>query len=788
VKKHRNIFFWLAVTVSFTSCLSQKKFPESAYFLKRNEIAKTKENLNKEELRDVIKQKPNRKILGVLRLHLAMYNMGNAGDTTVETRKGLTKFWKKIKRGMRTIGEEPVFLDSSLTSKSVQQLTIYLQKKGYFNAIVTDSVALHNRKAIVTYHLYPGEPYKNRNIYYSTKDNGIDSILSRIKYSSIVIKGKNSEEDIIDKERERVTQEIRDHGFYFFNKNYITVERDSALNSHEVDVYYYVNRQYENLDITNADNHPAENHHPYRYNKLFLYTNYDSKEPDKITIRDTTLFNGVYFVKDRFNNYIRTNPLSHSISLHPGDLFLQRSVDHTYSRFSDLKIFKLINFRFSEEPRNDQQKEYLLNLNMLLSPLNRREYKAESELTHNGGNLGVAGSFSFLNRNLLKGAESYELKVSGGLESLRNFADSLQSKKLFFFNTFDIGPELNIGVKRFLFPFLTKKLDTAYYAPNTFLSVGFNYQERPDFIRTITKLTYYYQFRFSTRTIGQWYLADINSVKVRLDPAFYQKLLEIHDVNLLYAYRDHLIPGGHVTLTYSNQSPSLLKDFLYLRLNVDYAGNMASLFNSKYGAPDSTGKYYIFGLKYSQYVKPEADISYHWKLNTTQTLVGRVTGGLGVTYGNSKNELLPFDKAFFAGGANDIRAWQARTLGPGSYEDSVNIENGGDIKLVANLELRSSIFKILETALFIDAGNIWIRNDPTGLLPGAKFQTQNLWSQSAIGAGIGLRFNFSFFILRTDFALKLHDPALPINNRWVYTNKKFVIGDVVPNLAIGYPF
>jgi outer membrane protein assembly factor BamA len=786
--------------VSLSACLSLKKYPQDKYFLKRNEIKEKEYHFNKEELKDVLKQKPNRKILGVLQLHLAMYNMGNTGDTTVEGHKFLSKFWKKIKRGMRTIGEEPVFLDSALTAKSVQQLTIYLQKKGYFNATVTDSIRLNRRKALVEYYLFPGEPYKVRSVYYSTQDEGLDTILTRLKNSSLIVSGQNSDEDILDKERERITADIRDHGYYFFNKNYITYERDSSLGSHQVDVYLYLNRQYENVEQQEGDEHAVEDHHPYRYNNVSLYTNYDTKDPNKKSIRDTIYSHGVYFINDFDKHYIRTNPLSHSVFLKPGDLFLQLNVDHTYSRLADLKIFKLVNFRFNEEPRTETQPNYLLNVNINASPLVRHEYKLESELTHNGGNLGAAGSLSYQDRNLLKGAESFELKISGGFESLKNFADSLERKKFFgLFNTFDIGPEVNVGVKRFLFPFITRRQDSSYFSPNTFFTAGFNYQERPDFLRNIAKLGYHYDKRLS-RIFGvtspywkyQWYLFEVNSVKVKLDPSFYQKLLEINDVNLLYSYRDHLITSGHFSLIFNNQTPAPLKNFWYARFNMEAAGNSLwaaqHLSSRSIYAADSTGKYYVLGLKYAQYLKPDIDISFHHKLNIANTLVYRVAGGYGYTYANSQDELLPFDKAFFAGGANDIRAWQARTLGPGSYEDSLNIENGGDIKLEANVEYRSQVFKILEAAMFLDAGNVWIRNDKSGLLPGAKFEGRKIFPQTAIGGGIGLRFNFTFFILRTDFAVKLHDPALPDTERWVYTNKKFVIKDVVPNLAIGYPF
>jgi outer membrane protein assembly factor BamA len=707
----------------------------------------------------------------------------------VEGRKGFNKFWAKRKRDLRIIGEEPVFLDSSLTLKSVQQLTIYLQKKGYFNAVVKDSVIIKNRKAKVIYNFYPGIPYTTRAIYYSSRDEGIDSILSRLKNSSLIIPGKNSEEDILDKERERLTLEIRDHGYYFFNKNFITFERDSALSNHQVDIYLYVNRQNENIDPELNFKRPVEDHHPYGFSRIYLYTNYDSKNPDKKIAKDTIFYNGSYIIYDYNKKYIIGNPIGHAVFIKSGDLFHQGNVDHTYSRLADLKIFKLINFRFAEVPRDENQKKFLLDANIQLSPLDKEEFKIESEATNNGGNLGLAGSVNYQNRNLFKGAETIELKIAGGLEALRNFADSVETKRLLFFNTYYIGPELSIGVKRFLIPGFIRKEDSAYFSPNTFYTAGFNYQNRPDYKRSIAKMSYHVEKRLMppSNWSYQWYPFEINSVKVNLDESFYQKLLATNDVNLLYSYRDHLITSGHINFIYNNQTQAPLKNFWFFKINLETAGNSLWLFRNQFPV-DSTGKHYVFGLQYAQYIKTEFDLSFHQKIDMINTMVYRFTAGVGYTYANSKDELLPFDKAFFAGGANDIRAWHARTLGPGSYKDTLNIENGGDIKLEANVEYRTSIFKILETALFIDAGNIWVRNDNTSSLPGSQFDFKNILPQTAVGGGVGLRFNFTFFILRTDFAVKLLDPVLPQGNRFVYANKNFALGDVVPNLGIGYPF
>jgi outer membrane protein assembly factor BamA len=202
----------------------------------------------------------------------------------------------------------------------------------------------------------------------------------------------------------------------------------------------------------------------------------------------------------------------------------------------------------------------------------------------------------------------------------------------------------------------------------------------------------------------------------------------------------------------------------------------------------SEKRYTLFGNIFSQYITPDADVTYHMRINPSNQVVYRLAGGIGLTYGNSKHLSLPFDKAFFIGGANDVRAWQARSLGPGSYDDPGDIENGGDIKMEANVEYRSSIFKILEAAAFVDAGNVWLLNDKETKLTGAEFDSHKFLTEIAVGIGVGLRFNFNFFIIRTDFGLKMVNPALPESNRWEYAHHKFVIGQVVPNLAIGYPF
>jgi outer membrane protein assembly factor BamA len=772
------------------ACNPLKKIPEGSYFLHKSKVESDTGSFKREDLISLLRQKSNRKILGVVRMHLGIYSFGNAGDTTVEGHKGLGKFWKRIKRGMRKIGEEPVVLDTSLTEKSREQLEIYAQSKGYFDATVSDTIYLKKKKAKVVYSIHSHTPYIVRNISYASSDESIQQILNEERKNSEIDSGKIYDADVMDHERNRVTASIRDYGYYFFNRNYITYELDSTLGSHQVDVYMYVNRQFENVDPATAAEHPQDDHHKYRLNNIYVISNYNSLSGEVEEGLDTVELNDYYFIDHLQRDYLKKESLLRFVFMKKGDLFYQKDVDYTYTRLAELNIFKFINFRFAEVPRDSLQPDYLLDVYLQLTPLERQEYKLESELTHNGGNLGVAGSITYANKNLLRGAETLELKLAGGLESLRNFADSNVSKKLIFFNTFDFGPEVSLGFKKFLIPGFIERNTSRYFNPKTLLIVGTNYQERPDFKRVITKFSFGYQWQPSIRQRLQYYPFEINSVAVRNSPAFEKTLVETGDQSLIYSYKNHLITSGRFNWQFTNQGSRIGRSYYFLRTNLETAGNTLYWLSYANNTPkDSSGKRYtVFGNIFSQYVKVDADLVYHMRINFTNKIVYRISGGVGYTYGNSENLSLPFDKAFFIGGANDLRAWYARTLGPGSYEDPSNIENGGDIKISSNIEYRSALFRRIEAAVFVDAGNVWLLNDKQTTLEGALFDSNKFLSEIAVGAGLGIRLNFNFFIIRTDFGIKLINPALPGANHWQYSQHKFVINQIVPNLAIGYPF
>ncbi len=727
----------------------------------KNEIKTDTAILAKERFEKYLKQKPNRKIIGFFRFHLGVYNLGNSGKNT------------KFKSWLRGIGEEPVLLDSEMTERSKEQFKLFLFKNGFFNATVTDSVRIHKKKATVEYYIQYGKAYTNRMLSYFTQDTGISPLMNQYQKNSILIPGDRYDDDVIEKERERITSVLKDRGYYFFNRNYITFQIDTSLGTHQADINLYLNRVNENVSTSISGSDPITDHQTYKLRNIYIQTDYNPKDPSVSVPRDTTLFNGYYILSAGKYRVLKDNVLVRNLFIKTGDRYLQRDLDMTYKRLQELNIFKFINLYFKEVPRDDIQKEYLLDLKIQLTPMDKQDFTEEFEITNTGSNIGIAGSFGYRNKNTFRGAEVLELKLKGGLESIPNTKSSEQKKKLFVFNTYEIGPQASLSFKKFLLPAFIEKKTSRYSNPRTTISLGYNHQNSPDYVRSISNFGLGYSFSPTSKQRWNIYPIEINSVVVALSPSFQKQLEGLNDPQLRYAYDTHIISSSRVAWSTTNQSPGSDKDFVYFRGNFEFA---FKVFNPK--------------LKPSQFVKIDYDFSYYHRIDPYNNLISRIAMGYGLPYGSSL--ALPFEKGFFGGGANSVRAWYTRTLGPGSYKKSIDIEQSGDIKIETNVEYRSELVEFtngikLEGAAFVDAGNVWTRNEDKSR-PGGKFEFSHVIGELGVGAGLGVRFNFSFFIFRIDAAVKLRDPSLEASDRWVYPNQKFVIGDITPSLAIGYPF
>ena len=755
-----NYLVVVSVITILTGCSSTRHLEEGQYLLNKSTIKTDHRELH-EEMMTILKQKPNRKILGVFRFHLGIYSLANHGRST--------RFKRWIKN---TIGEAPVILDTLLTKRSSDQLLIYMQNHGYFNAEVIDSIKYRKRhRANVTYYIKSNMPYKVKELHYNIKDARISSIILSDSANCIIKPGSNYDISTFQKERERLSNLLKNQGYYFFNPLFITYTADSSLQAHLAIIY---------INIANPpqkeNSLEPELHHTYTVKNIYIQTDYDPLSENPSIAPDTMLYQGYYFL---FRSKLIYNPklLLQYIFIHQGRMYSLSDLEQTYKKLQELSVFRFIIIKFEVVPGTDS-----LNCFIRLNSLPRQAYQLEGEGTNTGGNLGIAGNLSYRNKNTFRGAELFEFKIKGGIEAQREIADSTQNNKNFtLFNTYEIGPVISLAVPRILFPFAK---NYHFNNPQTNFLAAYNFQQRPEYQRTLANLSYSLSFKETNYKRHYFYPAEINFIKVKLQASFKQKLLDLKDPALISSYDDQLISDFRYVFVLNTQELGKLKNYVYFRGTFESAGHFVGLINRQLNNNKQEGQRVdVFNVPFAQYLRPDIDLRFYQLFRGNSQLVYHFAAGLGYAYGNSL--VIPFEKSFYAGGANDLRAWRARSLGPGTYTNSEIFEKNGDIKINANLEYRFDIFRKLKGALFTDAGNIWLLkyddSRPTG-----QFKFDKFADQIAIGTGIGLRFDFTFFILRFDWGIKLKDPTLPADEQWLI--KKFTTKNTVLNFGIGYPF
>ncbi len=759
------------VALLAASCNSVKRLGDDEYLLNKN-IIHINQAKQKDALKPIIKQQPNRKILGT-RFYLHIYNSFDSGDTT------RFKSWMK-----KTLGEPPVILDSALTSRTSEQFLLYLHNRGFFNATVSDSVHHKGRKKVnVHYIVDTGQPYTIRNISYKVEHPVLNKIIDEHKNRTFLIPGMNYDVDSLQKERERLTQRFKNTGYYYFNREFIYFEADSSLKSSQIDLFFGIDTSTDSITPSSA---PVQNFKPYHIRNIYYNSYFDPRNPLPNPNADTVAYGGINFVVWPDANKLNYNTLARNVMLSKGDLYQTKMAELTYNRLSSLNIYRFINIRFDAVPPDMEEDSIrYLDCQILLTPQMRQAYSIEAEGTHSGGNLGIAGNIAFRNKNLMGGAESLELKIKGGMEVQRAFSDSESSTdKVLFFNTLEIGPELKVTLKRLVVPFFRISGYNLEEPGLTTISTSYNFQQRPEYQRRIFNLATGYEFKTSPYISQTLYPVDFNYVQVNLSSSFEEKLLAIGDLGLINSYTSHTTLAGRYSWIYNNQDVKANRNFNYIKFNLESSGFLLRQgLRAASVSTDSVGSHNLFGVRFSQYVRPELEFRHYQVIDARRDLVMRAYTGAGFAYDNSN--VLPFEKSFVGGGSNGIRAWKARTLGPGSYDNTTGIEQTGDFKFELNLEYRFDVFAILEGALFADAGNIWLLTKDDSR-PGGRLEFDKLLAETAVGAGVGFRLNFTFFILRLDPAIKLFDPSQPDGSKWVLPNQK--LKDINFNLGIGYPF
>ena len=758
----KSILFSLVI-LGLSGCAVRKYVPEGKTILTKYEVVNEspKYSFSKSEVSSRIVQKPNKNLFGWLPRVWVYYK------TIDKTDRGFYRWVNK------NFGVEPVYYNSMLTADSKRQIENYLNNTGFFKSKVVATKNDKNKRAKVVYRIKPKKPYTIRDVNRKIYDSAIAKEVQVIDNDMLVKSGDNYDVFVMDKERDLIMTHLRDNGYYFFTKENIVYEVDTNLMQKKADVTLRIDGQ---------------KHYKYKINKVFVYPDYDVKTANTIT-NDTVPFTFSLRRKEpdrQFHFIYGKNPkvnfktFNQVIQIHEGDDFSQKKVSQTYRALGSLKLYSLSNISFDTVASgNDSVK--LMNCTVTLQKSKIHHYNIQLEGTNSGGDLGALGSVSYRNNNIFRGSEVLRITLRGGFQAQR-VENYIIDEGLF--NTKEFGAEASIMFPRFLSPVSLHRF-VSEYQPKTMLSTGYNMQIRPLYDRYIMTASFGYNWR-STNTL-EHFLTPINLNTVKVLPSkIFAFLLDLEtNQRIKDQYTDHLIFGLNYALIFNNQNVKKSNDFFYLKFDIETSGNLLSLFNNTPLITKNDNYHEIIGIRYAQYIKYQFDFRFYHYFRNRNVLALRFFYGQGIAYGNSND--IPFEKSFYAGGSNGMRGWQFRGLGPGEFinESGYDMEHIGDVQLESNIEYRFPLYGVLKGALFSDVGNIWTLTNNESF-PGGQFKFDKFYKQLALDAGFGIRFDFSFFLIRLDMAVPLVDPAYPEDSR--LRINKLQWKDVVWNFGIGYPF
>lgn len=831
----------ILVMIFFSACNSVKRVKENEQLLTKNIITVNGKKTSDQKLEELIVQKPNSKTLG-LPLSLYFYNIGNAEKPKTPKEWGgknpkTYNFIKSLFSEKQSIafatsmiglnnwflrnGQAPVVIDYAKTRRTVRNLSAYYKTQGYFQAKVTSSKdSIDKKKATINYLIESGNPTYLDSIILQINSPVLDSLYSIIKDDSYLKTGDQYKDENFIKEAERIIKYFRNHGLYHFTEQGLGFyEIDTAnTTTFKTNVELRI-RDRERITDKKGESKILE----YKIQKLRnvnVITDYTFARKDEPYYALKT-YNSINFYA---HDEVLYNPkiLSESVFVRPGQVYTDTLRNLTRTHLKSLKNFKTVTIQYEQVEDKDDQ----LDVNIFLTPIEKYTLGLETELTHsNIRDLGVSGKFSIINRNTFKGAELFKLSFLGSFFNASQ--DANQSGN--FFNSWEIGSDLSLEVPRLVAPFGLNKLVPKRMSPRTVFTLGTSLQKNIGLDRqTVTGMIDYKWNYDRKRTvqleifntqyvrnlrIGTYFqiydseyrkLADIartynNDPNFQLDNFGQQPLDLMNDIfqdaafqnsnpqeyqdnlNILDRYNiitsDFLIPTIAYSFTYNNQTDFRDNNFSFFKVRLANSGSIAPLVSSKRNA---NNRRTIFNIPVAQYFKTDIEYKKFWEIDDTSVFGIRSFLGAIIPYDNSA---VPFIKSYFAGGSNDIRAWQTYDLGPGRRDSGLEY-NIGSLKFLTSAEYRFDMFGSLKGALFVDAGNIWDITNSIFAEEEAKFDGFNSLQDLAIGSGFGLRYDFSFLVFRLDLGFKMHEPYLN-GNRW-FQNYNFA--NAVYNIGINYPF
>ncbi|MCF2578339.1 MULTISPECIES: translocation and assembly module lipoprotein TamL [Prevotellaceae] len=722
------------VVLFIASCSTTKFVPADDYLLKAVKIESEQSDVKASTLMPYVQQRPNSKWFSLFKVPLSLYSMSGRDSTQ----------WGTM--FLRGLGEAPVIYDSVKAAASCDNMVMYLQSEGYLHAKASYTVKRKGRKVEVKYKAIPGISYTIDSVNVVIEDDSVHNTLQSLGALDMNLKrGMRFSIQTLDDERKRITNILTKEGYYKFNKDFIKFEVDSTVTPGMVDVTMYLHK------YKASNNSPETNHRKYFINKVnFIPVN--SKRMA-----------------------LRPNVLQNNTTIKEGNKFSAAEVQNTYNNFSRLNAVRFTNIHFDEN-----EEDGLLDCGIKVSTRKPNTISFQPEGTNTEGDFGAAATLTYSNNNIFRGSELFSVQFRGAYEAIKGL-DGYQNQNYIEYNV-----ETRLAFPRIIAPFLSQNVRYDNSAKSE-LMFSYNMQNRPEFHRRVLTSAWRYYWKGLHGLSYRFDLIDINFVHMPwISSTFKSNYLD--DTNyrnaiLKYNYEDLFIVKSGVNISYSYKNQAF-------RTNIEVGGNVLNAISHLTKAKkNSDGQYTLFKIAYAQYVKGDFDYTRLLQLDVKNQLALHFGLGIAFPYGNSN--ILPFEKRYFSGGANSVRGWNVRELGPGKFRGSDGkidfINQTGDMKLDMNVELRTALFWKFNGAFFIDAGNIWTLKNYKDQ-PGGQFKFDTFLKQLAVAYGLGLRVNFDYFIVRLDCGMKAINPAYTTSNgHYPIINPK-LRRDLSVHFAVGMPF
>jgi outer membrane protein insertion porin family len=759
-----NILLIFAILL-LAACSGTRHLPEGAQLYEGAKIKiESAEKFNKKAIQNTaeaaLRPQANKSYFG-MRPKLWLYNAAGENPRS------------KLQKWMRKKGEAPVLMSQVKTGATSAIIDASLFNMGIFNSYTTAEIIEkeHAAKVIYTSHVHP--PYTVKALTYDITDDSLSRLIQDENVHTLIKIGSNYNLDILKNERNRIDGILKNKGYFYFNPDYLLFKADTSVSDHTI-----------SLHLTLKDSIPQSALTVYRINKVKINQNYSLNDRIGRNANDSVMFDGFIFPGSEARMKVKPKVITRSVYLRKGDVFSRLNYTTTLNRLMSMGYFKLVQISFSET----DSLSGLLNATILLTPMSKYSFRTEVDLVSKSNNYaGPRLNVSITNRNAFKGAELLKLNMAGTYESqLGGNIENLY--------TYSVNPQAELTFPSFLVPFPLKKTKSIYL-PKTHFLLSYNFLKKISYFDMRTfEFAYGYRWKEDIRIEHELNPIDISYSSIRNKSTAFTELLESNPF-LKKSYEEQFIAGGNYSFSYNEQMLQGKKVHLFFQVKSEIAGNALSLATVLGGHPvSSEDPAEVAGSVFSQFGRLSVESRVFFNLKSKNKIAMRFFAGAGLPYGNSS--ILPYSKQFFSGGPSSIRAFQINSVGPGNYFQDTNVlgflQMGGDVKLEMNAEYRFNIFSYFKGALFVDAGNVWLLASNPSLV-GTPFSWTGFPNQLAVGTGLGLRVDVSFFVLRFDLAVPVRKPWMEENHRWVtrqidFGNAAWRKDNLLLNVAIGYPF